>query len=186
MSGGGGGGGQQFRQGTGVHTWWGFSPALDLHRLAPAGEGGRTVLLLGCGGDARHLLRTLGQQCASTPLHVYVLESTVDAVARIVLLLHLARASAAPLPSGTAGSADASAMAAVGVRERAEMVLEVSANTLVRAKTWDAVVAAARRLAASMSDPDAAQRELPLISVDALKFRDRDLLEVNGADMGIS
>lgn len=67
----------------------------------------------------------------------------------------------------------------VGAQERAEMFLEILGNTLIRAKTRDWLNQNAKTLIVGVTgDDDAFGRTLPWITLEWLKFRDRDQLEV--------
>ncbi|XP_004405132.1 PREDICTED: dynein assembly factor 3, axonemal [Odobenus rosmarus divergens] len=157
--------------GFGSVSWWGLSPALDLQAESPpvdsrGGTEPRTpeldVLLLGS-VDGRHLLRTLAR-AALWPrkrLHFYVLENNLEAVARHMLIFSLALEEPEKM----------------GLQERSETFLEVWGNALLRPQVAAFVRAQANRLAHLVPEPDRLAEQLPWLSLDALKFRERDALE---------
>ncbi|XP_021101519.1 dynein assembly factor 3, axonemal isoform X2 [Heterocephalus glaber] len=120
------------------------------------------VLLLGS-VDGRHLLRTLAR-AARWPrrrLNFYLLEHNLEAVARHMLIFSLALEDPEKM----------------GLQEQSEAFLEVWGNALLRAPVAAFVREQASRLALLVPEPDRLERELPWLSLRALKFRERDELE---------
>nr|XP_045748187.1 dynein axonemal assembly factor 3 [Mirounga angustirostris] len=157
--------------GFGSVSWWGLSPALDLQAESPPVDSrGDTeprtpeldVLLLGS-VDGRHLLRTLARAALwpSKRLHFFVLENNLEAVARHMLIFSLALEEPEKM----------------GLQERSETFLEVWGNALLRPQVAAFVRAQAKRLAHLVPEPDRLAEQLPWLSLDALKFRERDALE---------
>ena len=155
-------------KGAGAIRFWGFSPALDLSSAlaaaTPDDDAPLRVLLM-CPSDVRHMLRTLasasvaasGGAAAAAPIEFSVYENFPEALARQLLLLSIILDVTVPR------------------RERAELFLEVLANTSVRDKTAAYVSARAqalRRLLAHDEGPLAA-----IVDVSQLKMKDRDALE---------
>ena len=155
--------------GAGAHRFWGFSPALDLLAEAPEAptdpDALRRFLLLSP-GDPRHVLRTLGalarlrgsgtEQGDAPTLEFSVYEQQPELLARHLLLLAVALDFEIPR------------------RERAELLLELFANSLLREKTSSylaARAAALRRLVTENEGP-----LVPLVDLSMLKMRDRDAL----------
>lgn len=165
--------------GAGSHRFWGFSPALDLlaesDALPAAGSPGapadaattpRRMLLLSP-GDPRHILRTLGalsRLSASEPaaatdaptLEFSVYELQPELLARHLLLLSVALDFELPR------------------RERAELLLELMANSLLREKAAAYLAARAAMLCRIVTDGEGPLA--PLIDLSLLKMRDRDAL----------
>ena len=155
--------------GAGAHRFWGFSPALDL--LAEAGdahddpETPRRFLLLSP-GDPRHILRTLGalarmrggatEQGDAPTLEFSVYEQAPELLARHLLLLSVALDFELPR------------------RERAELLLELLANSLLREKTSAYLAARAEVLRRVVTENDGPLA--PLVDLSLLKMRDRDKL----------
>ena len=154
--------------GAGAHRFWGFSPALDL--LAEAAdahadaETPRRFLLLSP-GDARHILRTLGalarrrsaaEQADAPALEFSVYEQAPELLARHLLLFSVALDFELPR------------------RERAELLLELLANSLLREKTSSYLAARAAALRRVITENDGPLA--PLIDLSLLKMKDRDRL----------
>lgn len=159
--------------GFGSVSWWGLSPALDLQAESPPvdpdlqadtehGTPQLDVLLLGS-VDGRHLLRTLANVELWSPrrFRFYVLENNLEAVARHMLIFSLALEDPEKM----------------GLQEKSEAFLEVWGNTLLRPPVAAFVRAQADRLAHLVPEPDSLAEQLPWISLGALKFRERDVLE---------
>ena len=167
----------RFMAGVGPCRFWGFSAAADLFAEKPAnvsasdddGDGGAQPLRALCiaPGDVRHVLQTLamearrakesGKPARAAEFSVY--EREPETLARHMLLLAIALDFELPR------------------RERAEVLLEVWANTLVREKTAAYIASRAAVLERVLTD-----EEGPLAAVfdvNALKSKERDaLLEV--------
>lgn len=159
--------------GFGSVSWWGLSPALDLQAESPPvdpdsqadtehGTPQLDVLLLGS-VDGRHLLRTLARAELWSPrrFRFYVLENNLEAVARHMLIFSVALEDPEKM----------------GLQERSEAFLEVWGNALLRPPVAAFVRAQADRLAHLVLEPDRLANQLPWISLGALKFRERDVLE---------
>ncbi|KAM5208985.1 dynein axonemal assembly factor 3 isoform 2-T2 [Hipposideros larvatus] len=162
-----------FGTGFGSVSWWGLSPALDLQAESPPvdpdsqadtehGTPQLDVLLLGS-VDGRHLLRTLARAELWSPrrFRFYVLENNLEAVARHMLIFSVALEDPEKM----------------GLQERSEAFLEVWGNALLRPPVAAFVRAQADRLAHLVLEPDRLANQLPWISLGALKFRERDVLE---------
>jgi len=92
--------------GLGVINWWGFTPALDLQAVGDGGLAGYldgrgagepvNILVVGA-GDCRHVLKTLAHarrhvppgEEQERPVHLYVVESSPELVARQLLQLSI-------------------------------------------------------------------------------------------------
>lgn len=149
---------------------WGHSPALDLQQLiedsAPTSVSEMTsvnVLLAGA-GDVRHVVRTLAQMYRhpfARRVHIHVLEPSVEAAARQLLLLTLALEPSEVL----------------GPLHKARAFLEIHGNTLLRPNTLQYVRHKANQLIYMVTDPNYLKSRLPLVSLDYLKYKERDYLE---------
>uniref|UniRef100_A0A4X2K632 Dynein axonemal assembly factor 3 n=1 Tax=Vombatus ursinus TaxID=29139 RepID=A0A4X2K632_VOMUR len=155
-------------EGFGSVAWWGLSPALDLQAECPpdASSPGDPpeldILLLGS-VDARHILRTLAQAqlWPLRRLNFFVLENNLEAVARQILILNLAFEPPEKM----------------GLQEKSEMFLELWGNGLVRTQVAEYVRTQSQRMRRLLPEPDDLAAQLPQLSLEALKFRERDSLE---------
>jgi dynein assembly factor 3 len=147
---------------------WGHSPALDVQQHVEdvstvSEQHALNVLLVGV-NDVRHLLRTIAQayrHAAGRRLHFFVLESSVESLARHLLLIAL-----------TLEPADIFTPV-----QKAHTFLEIYGNTLVRPKTLEYIRHKANQLILMVTDPSYLKGRLPLLSLDQLKYKERDYLE---------
>ena len=108
--------------GAGAIRFWGFSPAINLLDLLddapPSADADARRVLLVSPGDVRHVLKTLAAARASPttslPLEFSIFEQAPEALARHLLLVAVALDFELPR------------------RERAELLLELLANALLR------------------------------------------------------
>uniref|UniRef100_A0A3P8SLY9 Dynein axonemal assembly factor 3 n=1 Tax=Amphiprion percula TaxID=161767 RepID=A0A3P8SLY9_AMPPE len=135
-------------EGPGSVSWWGFSPARDL--LPVRYEGEANVLLIGS-GDPRHILKTIAGLQDTQSLHVWVIETSMEVVARQLLLLYLA------------------------LIPKTEVFLEVFGNSEIRSQTEDTVRRAASQLSSSVTETLEAASHACL-NTTLLKFKERDEL----------
>lgn len=160
-------------KGFGSVSWWGLSPALDLQAESPPVDPDfqadtvhstpeLDVLLLGS-VDGRHLLRTLSRAklWPRRRFNFFVLENNLEAVARHMLIFSLALED----------------LEKMGLQERSETFLEVWGNALLRPPVAAFVRTQADLLAHLVPEPDRLEEQLPWLSLQALKFRERDALE---------
>jgi len=178
--------GSEVAEGLGIINWWGFSPALDLSatdiatmdRSTPTrgaestardnikagkSEDDLNLLLVGT-GDGRHLLRTLAcarRRPCNRVMHFWVVESCMELVARQILFLILILAPAPRL----------------GLRQKTEMFLELFASSHIRSQTSEFLADTANLLVHLISEVDELHRQVPVIDVSRLKYRERDDLE---------
>ncbi|XP_071446407.1 dynein axonemal assembly factor 3 [Hetaerina americana] len=153
---------------------WGYSPALDMlaeqKRLLTNNctdepdERKFSVLLIGnC--DGRHIFKTLSQLrhhgADNTAITFYVIEKSLEPVARQILLLTLALE-----PSNV-----------IGLQEKAILFLEVFGNTVLRSTSYNYVTQKAHQLIHMITDVDFMAKRMPIINVDHLKYKERDVLE---------
>lgn len=150
-------------EGAGCVTWWGFGPARDLlnsdtHRVRPHGE--LNVLLVGS-GDPRHILKTITGLTHSDTLHVWVIENSMEVVARQLLLLYLSL-----LPPEK-----------MSLHKKTEVFLEVFGNSEIRKETEESVKQAAAQLSISITDSLSTDSlSHSCLDTSLLKFKERDEL----------
>ncbi|KAJ3607692.1 hypothetical protein NHX12_024743 [Muraenolepis orangiensis] len=147
-------------EGAGTVTWWGFSPARDLLATGPVkqqGENGELHVLLVGSSDPRHILKTVAGLKVTDRLHVWVIENSMEVMARQLLLLLLSLQE------------DSS------VHKKAEVFLEVFGNSELRSETGKAVRQAAAQLSHCITDCLETDPH-PCLDTTRLKFRERDEL----------
>ncbi|XP_044035020.1 dynein axonemal assembly factor 3-like [Siniperca chuatsi] len=146
-------------EGAGCITWWGFSPARDLLSTGPVRlEGEVNVLLVGS-GDPRHILKTIAGLQNEASLHVWVIENSMEEVARQLLLLYLAL-----IPQESMGN-----------NEKTEVFLEVFGNSEIRSQTEETLRRAASQLSLSVTETLETPTH-PCLNTTLLKFKERDEL----------
>ncbi|XP_028825780.1 dynein assembly factor 3, axonemal isoform X2 [Denticeps clupeoides] len=147
-------------EGLGCVTWWGFSPARDLLNAAEPvrWEGEVNVLLIGS-SDPRHILKTIADLKSKNTLHVWVIENSMEVIARQLLLLFLSLT-----PPGT-----------MGLHEKVEVFLEVFGNSEIRCQTEECIKLAASHLTLSVTDSLDTHIH-PCLDTSLLKFKERDQL----------
>uniref|UniRef100_A0A665UZ60 Dynein axonemal assembly factor 3 n=1 Tax=Echeneis naucrates TaxID=173247 RepID=A0A665UZ60_ECHNA len=140
-------------EGAGWVSWWGFSPALDL--LSDVRREGETnVLLVGC-GEPRHILKTIAGLRNEDSLHVWVIENSMEVMARQLLLLYLAL-----MPQ----------------EKKTEVYLEVFGNSEIRSQTEEILRRAASQLSLCVTETMETATH-PCLNTTLLKFKERDELE---------
>ncbi|XP_065806092.1 dynein axonemal assembly factor 3 isoform X1 [Labrus bergylta] len=149
-------------EGAGCIGWWGFSPARDLLNTGEQGsvrvEGEANVLLVGS-GDPRHILKTIAGLQNTESLRVWVIENSMEVVARQLLLLSLAL-----MPPESMGN-----------NEKTELFLEVFGNSEIRSQTEETLRCVASQL--SLSVTETLEKEAhPCLNTTLLKFKERDEL----------
>ncbi|XP_015249754.1 PREDICTED: dynein assembly factor 3, axonemal-like isoform X2 [Cyprinodon variegatus] len=146
-------------EGAGCITWWGFSPARNLLSFGPEkSEGEINVLLVGS-GDPRHILKTIADSSAKQKLHIWVMEQSMEVVARQLLLLYITL-----IPKET-----------MGINEKTEVFLELFGNAEIRSQTEETLRQAASQLILSVTETveDAMHA---CLNTTFLKFKERDEL----------
>ncbi|XP_058497091.1 dynein axonemal assembly factor 3-like [Solea solea] len=146
-------------EGAGCITWWGFSPALDLLSTGPARQEGEVNVLLVGSGDPRHILKTIAGFQKEKGLHVWVIENSMDVVARQLLLLYLAL-----MPQER-----------IGLNEKTEVYLEVFGNGEIRCQTEEILRHAASQLSLCVTETMETASH-PCLNTTLLKFKERDQL----------
>ncbi|XP_007233006.3 dynein axonemal assembly factor 3 isoform X1 [Astyanax mexicanus] len=148
-------------EGAGCITWWGFGPARDLLNagtLRPAGE--VNVLLLGA-ADPKHILKTIAGLKETDTLHVWVIENSMEIVARQLLLLYLSLTT----------------HEIMGMHEKTEVFLELFGNSEIRCQTEETLKHVAAQLSLAVTDTlDAHTQEHLCFNTSLLKFKERDEL----------
>ncbi|KTF80357.1 hypothetical protein cypCar_00010950 [Cyprinus carpio] len=150
-------------EGAGCVTWWGFGPARDLlssdtHRVRPHGE--LNVLLVGS-ADPRHILKTITGLTDSDTLHIWVIENSMEVVARQLVLLYLSLLT----PEN------------MSLHKKTEVFLEVFGNSEIRKETEETLKHAAAQLSLSITNALFSDSHThPCLDTSLLKFKERDEL----------
>ncbi|XP_010750116.3 dynein assembly factor 3, axonemal [Larimichthys crocea] len=147
-------------EGAGCITWWGFSPARDLLSMGPVRVKGEVNVLLIGSGDPRHILKTIAGLQDEESLHVWVIENSMEEVARQLLLLYLAL-----MPQES-----------MGRNEKTEVFLELFGNSEIRSQTEETLRHAASQLILSVTETLETATHTCL-NTTLLKFKERDELE---------
>ncbi|TNN54299.1 Dynein assembly factor 3, axonemal [Liparis tanakae] len=144
--------GGRVSEGAGCVTWWGYSPARDLLSLGER----RRARSTGSNITTKHSGAMRHEQHVGP---VWVVESSMELVARQLLLLYLAL-----MPKESMGN-----------NEKTEVFLEVFGNVEIRSQTEETLRRAATQLTASVTDtPEEATH--PALNTTLLKFKERDEL----------
>ncbi|XP_049916669.1 dynein axonemal assembly factor 3-like [Epinephelus moara] len=146
-------------EGAGCITWWGFSPARDLLSTGPVRHESNVNILLAGSGDPRHILKTISSLRDEESLHVWVIENSMDLVARQLLLLYLAL-----MPKES-----------MGTNEKTEVFLEVFGNGEIRSQTEETLRHAASQLSLAVTETLETATH-PCLNTTLLKFKERDEL----------
>ncbi|XP_047233641.1 dynein axonemal assembly factor 3-like isoform X3 [Girardinichthys multiradiatus] len=146
-------------EGAGCITWWGFSPARNLLRLGPVKSDGEINVLLVGSGDPRHILKTVVECPEKQNLHIWVVENSMEVVARQLLLLYLTLIQQEKM----------------GINEKTEVFLELFGNTEIRSQTAETLRQAASQLILSVTETTEDAMH-PCLNTTILKFRERDEL----------
>ncbi|KAL0841709.1 hypothetical protein ABMA28_013981 [Loxostege sticticalis] len=146
--------------------FWGITPALDLQQeyLKHGDESAYELNFLVIGGsDGRHLLKTLSQAYRHTRryMNIFVVDGCPELIARQILLTSLA------LEKTTR----------CGLLEKTRRWLEIYGNLLLRPPTSRYLIAKARQLVGMITNPEYMSCILPTVSIDQMKYRERDYLE---------
>jgi dynein assembly factor 3, axonemal len=146
--------------------FWGISPALDLQQefLRYGDENAYELNFLVIGGcDGRHLLKTLAQAYRHTRryMNIFVVDGCPELIARQLLLMSLAMEKTTRC----------------GLMEKTRRWLELYGNLLLRPPTSRYFIAKARQLVGMITNPDYMNCLLPCVSVDQMKYRERDYME---------
>uniref|UniRef100_A0A8C2C3A0 Dynein axonemal assembly factor 3 n=1 Tax=Cyprinus carpio TaxID=7962 RepID=A0A8C2C3A0_CYPCA len=150
-------------EGAGCVTWWGFGPARDLlssdtHRVRLHGE--LNVLLVGS-ADPRHILKTITGLTDSDTLHIWVIENSMEVVARQLVLLYLSLLT----PEN------------MSLHKKTEVFLEVFGNSEIRKETEETLKHAAAQLSLSITNALFSDSHThPCLDTSLLKFKERDEL----------
>jgi len=160
--------------GLGYITWWGYSPALDLINFK--GFDGRgnlidaatkhvkgddiNILLIGA-ADLRHVLLTMANNLAGRNIRFYIIESSLEVLARHILFLSLI--AEPPIQLGN--------------QEKAEMFIELYGNSMLRSQALEYVRMKSKELIRCVTDDDYLKQHLPQLDISSLKFKEKDFLE---------
>ncbi|KAG7492098.1 hypothetical protein MATL_G00011120 [Megalops atlanticus] len=146
-------------EGAGCVTWWGFSPALDLLSAGTIKQSGEVNVLLVGSGDPRHILKTTAMLKDTDTLHVWVVENSMEVVARQLLLLSLAL----------------SPQHSMGLHEKTEVFLEVFGNSEIRSQTEQTLRQTASQLCLAVTET-LTKPANPCLDTTQLRFKDCDEL----------
>ncbi|XP_054625472.1 dynein axonemal assembly factor 3-like isoform X2 [Dunckerocampus dactyliophorus] len=146
-------------EGAGCVTWWGFSPARDLNDTGPVRHKREVNLLLIGSGDPRHILKTIAGLREEDVLNVWLLESSMEVMARQMLLLFIALTP----------------QEMMGLNEKTEVFLEVFGNSMIRSQTEDTLKRAASQLSLHINNTLESDMH-PCLDASLLKFKERDEL----------
>ncbi|XP_072536234.1 dynein axonemal assembly factor 3-like isoform X2 [Salminus brasiliensis] len=143
-------------EGAGCITWWGFGPARDLLGAgAVRPEGEVNVLLVGS-GDPRHILKTIASLREADTLHVWVIENSMEVVARQLLLLCLSLTTPEIM----------------GIHEKTEVFLELFGNVDIRCQTEETLKHVATQLSHAVTDAlDTHTEAHPCLDTSLLKWQ---------------
>lgn len=146
--------------------FWGLTPALDLQaeyksELLPPKV--LNILIVGS-TDARHILKTLSKSYQHEPIeiNIYVVELSMELVARQILLLNIALQP----------------MEEMGFYQKIKIFMELFGNTLVRPAIAKYLTSKARQLVDVITDLDYCYEVMKNINLDNLKYKERDYLEI--------
>lgn len=165
--------------------FWGLSSALDLYdeylkafRIndvdgedeskaggdGPASPKSLNILLLG-ETDARHVIRTLAKRYthrAKPDIHIYIVEGSIEIVARHMMLLAVALED----PSS------------FNLVSKAHLYMDLYGNTMIRPSTNSYMAAKGRTFMKMVADEDELQSLAPILNIQFLKYRERDGLSM--------
>ncbi|KAL6489143.1 hypothetical protein MHYP_G00028840 [Metynnis hypsauchen] len=148
-------------EGAGCVTWWGFGPARDLLSAGAVRQEGKLNVLLVGSGDPRHILKTIAGLRDTDTLHVWVIENSMEVVARQLLLLYLSLITPESM----------------GLNEKTEVFLELFGNSAIRCQTEETLKHVAAQHSLSVTDMlDTCTPSHPCFDTSLLKFRERDEL----------
>ncbi|XP_056593854.1 dynein axonemal assembly factor 3-like [Triplophysa dalaica] len=147
--------------GAGCVTWWGFGPARDLlssdvHTVRSDGE--LNILLVGS-GDPRHILKTISGITESDVIHVWVIENSMEIVARQLLLIYWSLLSPET----------------ISVHKKTEVFLEIFGNLEIRSETEEFLKQASSELCQSITNTLVSDSHThACLDTSLLKFKERD------------
>ncbi|XP_026804057.1 dynein assembly factor 3, axonemal homolog [Rhopalosiphum maidis] len=141
---------------------WGSSPCLDLAAYDEVGDGNLNVLIVSA-GDTRHLLQTLAKRYKHSyaKICIYVYEPVVDMYAR-----HIQQIALALEPVDR-----------MSLQYKVRTWMELYGNSLVKPNTNSYLIKKSAQLIDIITDETARQHCLPIIQLDALKYKERDTIE---------
>ncbi|XP_022229106.2 dynein assembly factor 3, axonemal homolog [Drosophila obscura] len=166
--------------------FWGLSSAVDLYAeyvnafkiknepLSDQQEGGcgdgaapsGALNILICGGaDPRHIIKTLAKRYTyknKPKLNIYVLDGCAEIAARNMLLLGVALEAPESFSLGY----------------KAHLFMDIYGNSLMRPSSHHYMAAKARTLLKMVTDEEELRRLAPMLSLDGLKYKERDGLEM--------
>jgi dynein assembly factor 3 len=150
----------------GHHAHWGFSAAFDVLE-ATAGRIDKTEkshplnILLFHPGDIRHIIHTISRKMRHKnirPIHFYIVESTVETLARDITLLELLNDYNLP------------------IRQRATVFLEIYGNCRVQKRTSEYIEKLGQQVKHLVATGNGVLANV--VNFDLLRYRERDDLEL--------
>lgn len=146
---------------------WGYGPAVDIlgeisDVKSVMSKNEINILIIGA-SDARHILQTIAKYYTHPrkKVNFYVVDVMLDMVARQILLLLTALEPPDEL----------------GLFEKTRLWMELYGNTLLRPNTSKYLVKKAYQLVNMITNEAYLKSRLPLVSVEMLKYKERDNLE---------
>jgi len=143
----------------GIHSMWGFSPALDAGAVGAVSSAGRPLrVLVAQPSDIRHVLASISRRRrhGMPPIHFFVAEKQIEVLARHLVLLQLACDWELP------------------IRQRATVFLEVFGNSLLQERTAHYVHRLGQELVELVCDERGSLSDV--VDLSLLKYRERDQL----------
>lgn len=136
----------------------------DRHKIEPKDE--INILLFGA-NDPRHLIKTMAKTYShrakgSVPnLNFYIIDACVEIMARNIALLSIALEN----PK------------AMSIRNKVHLFMDVYGNSLLRASTYQYLADKTKSLLKIITDNDWKMKLAPMLYIDKMKYRERDVLE---------
>jgi len=159
-------------EGIGFIMLWGYSPAINCFEKCDNvnilnDEDDVNVLISQCGGDSRHLLKSLadaallnGFRQRENTINFYIHEKEKENLARMVLFLTLFCETG------------------MSQRERMEIFLDLMGNCLIRDKSSEYLENISKELIQLITEDDKCESVLKeLVNFETLRYKERDDLE---------
>lgn len=149
----------------GHHGHWGFSATFDfieaIDNTTNVGASTEPInILLVSPGDIRHIIYTISRRrrhrSGTRPIHFYIIDHPIEILARNLLMLEVMLDFEVP------------------IRQRANVFLEIYGNVRVQERTGRYIEQLGQKLRSLVADGSST---LGLVSLEHLKYRERDVLE---------
>lgn len=124
------------------------------------------ILIFG-GNDPRHIIKTIAKmyihrsQGLNPILNFYIIDGCIEIVARNLILLGIALEN----PD------------IINLRTKVHLFMDIYGNTLLRSSSYNYLTAKSRSLLKAITDNDYMRKLTPMISIEQMKYRERDGLE---------